>query len=83
MMLLGCAGEGQWGCVHPWIPRRMRGHGHVRARRAHIGASGGRAWFGLYGQQSLLSCEAPAWLRVVVVVGGVGACDDGLREPLA
>ena len=53
-------------------------HGRGRAHREHNGASGARGWFGLSGQQLLLSCEATA-LCGVAVVGSDGACNDELR----
>lgn len=54
--------------VPPWALQRVRGRGHGRARREHIGAFGEGAWFGPSGQQSLLSCGVTAscegWLSV-------------------
>jgi hypothetical protein len=53
-----------WAC-NGWVdvrPRtRLRGQrGRGRAHREHSGATGARGWYGPSGQQSVLSCEAPA-----------------------
>lgn len=60
----------------------MRGRGHGRARRAHIGVSDAEVWSGPYGQQSLLFCGTTASLRVVAVEGVVEARGDELRHQL-
>lgn len=48
-----------WVDVRPRIRSRGR-RGRGRAHREHSGATDAREWYGPFGQQSVLSCEAPA-----------------------
>jgi hypothetical protein len=77
-----------WVDVRPRI--RLRGQrGRGRAHREHSGATGARGLYGPSGQQSVLSCEAPALcvglLSVVVMVLAMtsfdcGTCRTGAKD---
>lgn len=61
------------------VLRRTRSRcGRAHARRGRTGAAGAGVWFGLFGQQSLLSCGVTAWRAGCVVFEGCGAHDDEL-----